>query len=140
MSSPLVESFVIFQQYISLIRLFPSKFRFVFVKLGLIGLVASLCGLKFTIYMWMLARKLMCTNLFEEVEGGFLLWHQMGLGKMNHTFEKTQNKAVPADPSDPLLRKWVKVPENPIAKHPAEVVSNITFIDPIVVWQEDDGS
>jgi hypothetical protein len=53
----------------------------------------------------MLARILMCTNLFEGAEGGFLLWHQLGLGKMNHTFEETQNKAIPADPSDPLLRK-----------------------------------
>jgi hypothetical protein len=34
----------------------------------------------------------------------------------------------------------VKVPENPIARHPAKVVSNITFRDPIVVWQKDDGS
>jgi hypothetical protein len=52
----------------------------------------------------MLARKLMCTNLFEGVEGGFPLWHQMGLGKMNHTFEETQNKAIPTDLSDPLLK------------------------------------
>ncbi|KAH9530773.1 hypothetical protein CY35_19G002300 [Sphagnum magellanicum] len=37
--------------------------------------------------------------------GGFPLWHQMGLSKMNHTFKETQNKAIPADPSDPLLRK-----------------------------------
>jgi hypothetical protein len=65
----------------------------------------------------MLARKLVCTNLFEGVEGGFLLWHQMGLGKMNHTFEETQNKAVPADLLDPLFRKWVKVHENLIARH-----------------------
>jgi hypothetical protein len=88
----------------------------------------------------MLAKKLMCTNLFEGVKGGFLLWHQMGLGKMNHTFEEAHNKAVPTNPSDPLFRKWVKVPKNPIARHLAEVVSNITFRDPIVVWQEDDGS
>jgi hypothetical protein len=37
----------------------------------------------------------------------------------NHTFEETQNKAVPTNPS--------KVPENPIARHLAEVVNNITF-------------
>jgi hypothetical protein len=30
--------------------------------------------------------------------------------------------------------------ENPIARHPAEVVSNSTFKDLIVAWQEDDGS
>ncbi len=34
----------------------------------------------------------------------------------------------------------MKVPENPIARHPAEVVSNITFRDPRAAWQEDDGS
>ncbi len=88
----------------------------------------------------MLARKLVCTNLFEGAEGGFPLLHQMGLGKMNHTFEETQNKAVPVDPSGLLFRRWVKVPENPIARHLAEVVSNITFRDPIAGWQEDDGS
>jgi hypothetical protein len=78
----------------------------------------------------MLARKLVCTNLFEGAKGGFPLWHQMGLGKMNHTFEETQNKVTPANPSDPLFRKWVKVPENPIARHPTKVASNITFKDP----------
>jgi hypothetical protein len=88
----------------------------------------------------MLARKLVCTNFFEGVEGGFPLWHQMGLGKMNHTFEETQNKAVAIDPSNPLLRKWLKVLENPIARHHAEVISNITFRDPTTTWQEDDGS
>ncbi len=82
----------------------------------------------------MLSRKLVCTNLFEGVERGFPLWHQMGLGKMNHTFEETQNKVVPANSSYPLLRKWVKVPEDPIARHPTKVVSNITFRDPIVAW------
>jgi hypothetical protein len=82
----------------------------------------------------MLARKLMCTNLFEGIEWGFPLWHQMGLGKMNHTFEETQNKAVPADPSNLLLKKWVKVPENLIARHFIEVVNNITFRDPTVAW------
>jgi len=88
----------------------------------------------------MLAKKLVCTNLFEGIEGGFPLWHQMGLGKMNHTFKETQNKVVPADPSNLLFKKWVKVPENLIARHLIEVVSNITFRDPIVVWQEDDAS
>jgi hypothetical protein len=34
----------------------------------------------------------------------------------------------------------VKVLENPIVRHPAEVVSNITFRDPTAAWQEDDGS
>jgi hypothetical protein len=34
----------------------------------------------------------------------------------------------------------VKVPENPIARHLVEVISNITFRNPTIVWQEDDGS
>ncbi len=73
-------------------------------------------------------------NLFEGVKGGFPLWHQMGLGKMNHTFEETHNKVVPVDPSDPLFKKWMKVPENPIARHPIEVISNITFKNPTAAW------
>ncbi len=76
----------------------------------------------------------MCTNLFEGAERGFPLWHQMGLGKMNHTFKETQNKAVPIDPSDLHLKKWVKVPKNPIVRHPAKVVSNITFKDSTAAW------
>jgi hypothetical protein len=58
----------------------------------------------------------------------------MGLGKMNHTFKETKNKAILVDPLDPFFRKWVKVPENPIARHLVEVVSNITFRDPTVAW------
>jgi hypothetical protein len=58
----------------------------------------------------------------------------MGLGKINYTFEKTENKAVLANPLNPLFRKWVKVPKNPIARHPAKVVSNITFRNPTVAW------
>jgi hypothetical protein len=46
----------------------------------------------------MLARKLVCTNLFEGVEAGFPLWHQMGLGNMNHIFKETQNKVVQETP------------------------------------------
>jgi hypothetical protein len=159
MSSPLVESFIIFQQYNSSSRLFPSEFRFVFVKLRLIDIVTSFCGFKSIVYMWMLAKNLMCTNLFKGGEGGFPLWHQMGLGKMNHTFEKTQKRQYQQtlqthlsksgwkcleillqDPSNPLLKKWVKVPRNLITRHPVEIVSNITFRDLTVVWQKDDGS
>jgi len=88
----------------------------------------------------MLARILVCTNLSEGVEGGFPLWHQMGLGKMNHTFEETQNKAIQADPSNPLFKKWVKVPKNPITRNPSQVVNYITSKDPMIAWQKDDGS
>ncbi|CAK9875877.1 unnamed protein product [Sphagnum jensenii] len=61
-------------------------------------------------------------------------------GKMNQTCEETQNMAVPADPSDPLLRKWVKVPQNPIVRRPAAVLDPWTFRDPTSAWQEEDGS
>jgi hypothetical protein len=140
MNSPLVESFVIFQQYSSLSRLFPSEFWFVFVKLRLICSVVSLYGFKSIVYMWMLTKILVCTNLFEGTKWGFPMWHQMGLGKMNHTFEETHNKAIPADPLDPLFRKWGKVHGNPITRNLSQVVSYITSKDPTTTSQKDDGS
>jgi beta-fructofuranosidase len=59
--------------------------------------------------------------------------------KMDGHFEQMQNMAVPADPSDPLLRKWIKVHQNPIATHPASV-SEEDFRDPSTAWQQSDGS
>jgi beta-fructofuranosidase len=53
--------------------------------------------------------------------------------------EETQNVALPEDASDPYLRKWVKIPENPILKHP-EGVRIDDFRDPSTAWQLDDGS
>jgi beta-fructofuranosidase len=47
--------------------------------------------------------------------------------------------AVPADPTDPLLRKWIKVQQNPIATHPANV-GREDFRDPSTAWQQSDGS
>jgi sucrose-6-phosphate hydrolase SacC (GH32 family) len=47
--------------------------------------------------------------------------------------------AVPADPEDPLLRKWVKVKQNPIVKHP-EDVGEQDMRDPTTAWQLKDGS
>jgi hypothetical protein len=41
-----------------------------------------------------------------------------GSNETGHCNEQTQNMAVPADPEDPLLRKWVKVKQNPIVKRP----------------------
>lgn len=46
--------------------------------------------------------------------------------------------AVPADPSDPLLRKWVKQPENPVLRHPPGI-QNADFRDPTTAWKDDDG-
>lgn len=53
--------------------------------------------------------------------------------------EETQNIAVPANVSDPYLRKWVKLPGNPVLKHP-DGVSKEDFRDPTTAWQVDDGS
>jgi hypothetical protein len=59
--------------------------------------------------------------------------------KRDGHFKQMQNMAVPADPSDPLLRKWIKVHHNPIATHPASV-SEEDFRDPSTAWQKSDGS
>jgi beta-fructofuranosidase len=53
--------------------------------------------------------------------------------------EETQNVAVPEDTSDPYLRKWVKIPENPVLRHPERVYKE-DFRDPSTAWQADDGS
>ncbi len=62
-----------------------------------------------------------------------------GSGRVAGTSEQLQNMAVPADPSDPLLRKWIKVPENPLITHPADVGPE-DFRDPSSAWLQEDGS
>lgn len=52
--------------------------------------------------------------------------------------EQTQNIAYPEDPSDPMLRKWVKDPENPILRHPAGVGIK-DFRDPTTAWKDENG-
>lgn len=54
-------------------------------------------------------------------------------------FEQSQNLAVPEDLSDPLLRRWVKNPENPVLRHPVGI-DKVDFRDPTTAWQVDDGS
>lgn len=53
--------------------------------------------------------------------------------------EETQNIAVPANASDPYLRDWVKLPENPVLRHPVGIDKE-DFRDPTTAWQLDDGS
>ncbi|CAK9854872.1 unnamed protein product [Sphagnum jensenii] len=60
-------------------------------------------------------------------------------GLIEHTHEQVQCMAVPADPSDPLLREWVKVPQNPILKRPPSVGLH-DFRDPSTAWQQSDGT
>jgi beta-fructofuranosidase len=62
-----------------------------------------------------------------------------GSGLIEHTHEQVQCMAVPADPSDPLLREWVKVPQNPILKRPPSVGLH-DFRDPSTAWQQSDGT
>ena len=45
--------------------------------------------------------------------------------------------AVAADPSDPYLRKWVKVPENPVLAAPPEGIKAVGWRDPSL-WKEGD--
>ncbi|CAK9872272.1 unnamed protein product [Sphagnum jensenii] len=55
------------------------------------------------------------------------------IGQAEEKLEQMQNMAVPADPLDPLLRKWVKVSQNPILKsHPG--VAEHCFRDPSTAW------
>lgn len=53
--------------------------------------------------------------------------------------EQTQNMAVPDDVRDPFLRKWVKISENPILRHPDGVYKE-DFRDPSTAWRVEDGS
>ncbi len=62
-----------------------------------------------------------------------------GSGLIENTGEQLQCMAVPADPSDPFLREWVKVPQNPILTRPPDVGIH-DFRDPSTAWQQADGT
>jgi beta-fructofuranosidase len=62
-----------------------------------------------------------------------------GSGRVDHISEQLQCMAVPADPTDPLLRKWVKVANNPIITRPLDVGEQ-DFRDPSTAWQQSDGT
>lgn len=53
--------------------------------------------------------------------------------------EQTQNMAVPGDAGDLYLRRWVKIRENPLLRHPDGVYKE-DFRDPSTAWQVEDGS
>ncbi|XP_059075908.1 beta-fructofuranosidase, insoluble isoenzyme CWINV2-like [Cryptomeria japonica] len=53
-------------------------------------------------------------------------------GNTNVSVQVT-NMAVPKDPSDPLLREWKKVPENPIMM-PEGIINSSSFRDPTTAW------
>ncbi|KAJ7516165.1 hypothetical protein O6H91_22G045400 [Diphasiastrum complanatum] len=58
-------------------------------------------------------------------------------GSSNESLQ-SQNKAVPEDLSDPLLRKWVKVSQNPMLVPPPGI-GHTDFRDPTTAWLESDG-
>lgn len=53
-------------------------------------------------------------------------------------YVQVQCLALPVDPSDPLLRKWKKVDNNPVIVNP-ENIQPMDFRDPTTAWLEQDG-
>lgn len=51
---------------------------------------------------------------------------------------QVQNYAVPANPSDPYLRKWIKPDNNPVV-FPGPDVNASAFRDPTTAWWSNDG-
>ncbi|XP_024993667.1 acid beta-fructofuranosidase-like [Cynara cardunculus var. scolymus] len=58
-------------------------------------------------------------------------------GSTNESVQ-VQNLAYPADPSDPLLVKWVKYPGNPVLVPPPGIDSK-DFRDPTTAWKTPEG-
>lgn len=53
-------------------------------------------------------------------------------------FVQVQNLAYPADPSDPLLIKWIKYPGNPVLVPPPGIDKK-DFRDPTTAWKTPEG-
>ncbi|KAL8498982.1 hypothetical protein ACS0TY_022079 [Phlomoides rotata] len=51
--------------------------------------------------------------------------------------DQLQNLAMPKDPSDPLLREWVKSPHNPLLIPGGDIGVNL-FRDPTTAWRKPD--
>lgn len=60
-------------------------------------------------------------------------------GADNKKFQ-SQNLAFPKDPADPLLRKWVKSPLNPVITAIDGDIDPNNFRDPTTAWQDPDGT
>ncbi|ERM94735.1 hypothetical protein AMTR_s00011p00252750 [Amborella trichopoda] len=58
-------------------------------------------------------------------------------GSTNESVQ-VQNLAIPADPSDPLLKDWVKYSGNPVLTPPQEILPK-DFRDPTTAWLGSDG-
>ncbi|EFH57688.1 ATCWINV4 [Arabidopsis lyrata subsp. lyrata] len=57
---------------------------------------------------------------------------------VNQNETQLQNYAIPEDPSDPYLRKWIKPDDNPIAM-PDYTMNGSAFRDPTTAWFSKDG-
>lgn len=57
---------------------------------------------------------------------------------INQNETQLQNYAIPADPSDPYLRKWIKPDDNPLVT-PDYTMNGSAFRDPTTAWFSKDG-
>ena len=62
-------------------------------------------------------------------------WSNISFSRDNQV--QMQAMAIPSDPSDPLLRKWVKIPQNPLIQAPPGINST-KFRDPTTAWMGPD--
>ncbi|XP_074288896.1 fructan 6-exohydrolase-like isoform X3 [Silene latifolia] len=59
---------------------------------------------------------------------------------INTDFYQVQNMAFPKDPSDPYLKEWVKVVQNPVmVGTPGSIINASEFRDPTTAWILPDG-
>ncbi|RYR06008.1 hypothetical protein S83_056741 [Arachis hypogaea] len=72
-------------------------------------------------------------TILEGGEKPFILY--TGIDENKH---QVQNLAIPKNASDPFLREWIKLPQNPVMKPPIGVELN-NFRDPSTAWLGNDG-
>ncbi|KAH9297999.1 hypothetical protein KI387_029681, partial [Taxus chinensis] len=56
----------------------------------------------------------------------------------DNSFRQVQNMVVPKNASDPYLKEWVKIPQNPIMV-PDNTINGSSFRDPTTAWLGNDG-
>ncbi|MED6151464.1 hypothetical protein PIB30_082812 [Stylosanthes scabra] len=74
------------------------------------------------------------TTILHQQEQPFILY--TGFDEKKH---QVQNLAMPKNPQDPFLRKWIKHPQNPIITPPIGLVEEENFRDPTTAWKGSDG-
>ncbi|CAM0908434.1 unnamed protein product [Alopecurus aequalis] len=74
------------------------------------------------------------------LHNGTLVMLYTGVGSTNASIKmEAQCVAVPADPNDPLLRRWTKHPANPVLLHPPGI-KDMDFRDPTTAWFDESDS